>query len=176
MAMLLTKHEIYELVQKGWLVQNMLDPELQIQPAGVDLSLAKVFSLEGEGVIDFSNENRKLPEYREIPPKEGVWILEKGTYNATMNEYIKLPNDIAAIVLPRSSALVCGIEAHSALWDPGYEGRGFLHFTVTRRVKIHENARIVQMIFFRMSEESEGYNGIFKGEDLLKNKKRGGCV
>ncbi len=171
--MLLSKREILELVDKGMLVQGMLDPEVQVQPAGIDLTLAKVFELEGEGIIDFSNERRKLPKYKEIVPKDGYWMLEKGTYNATMNEYIKLPNNIAAIVLPRSSALVCGIEAHSALWDPGYEGRGFLHFTITRDVKIYENARIVQMVFFKVSGETEGYNGMFKGEDLLKRHARG---
>ncbi len=172
--MLLGKDEIMELVDEGWLVQGMLDPEVQVQPAGIDLTLAKIFRLEGEGAIDFSNAKRKLPEYVEIEPDEDdCWKLDKGTYNGTMNEYIKLPNDVAAIVLPRSSALVCGIEAHSALWDPGYEGRGFLHFTITRPVRIYRNARIVQMIFFRVSSETEGYDGVFKGEDLLKKSRRG---
>ncbi len=174
--MLLSKHEILELVDKGLLVRGMLDPDVQVQPSGVDLTVAKFFRLEGTGSLDFSNEKRTLPEYVEILPNNGVWMLEKGTYNATMNEYIKLPRDVAALVLPRSSALVCGVEAHSALWDPGYEGRGFLHFTITRRVRIYKDARLVQMVFFRLSRKSEGYTGIFKGEDLLKNKKRGGKI
>lgn len=170
--MLLAKKEILNYIKKGLLVQNLLDAEKQVQQAGVDLTVAKIFSLTGKGVIDFSNEKRQLPDYKEIPMMDGIWKLKPGLYNATMNEIIKLPKDVAALVFPRSSALVCGLEAHTALWDPGYEGRGFLHFTLQRPIEIHQNARIVQMIFLK-TEETEGYNGNYQKEDILKNRKRG---
>jgi len=175
--MLLTKKEIEEMVKKGFLVQSMISPRVQIQQCGIDLTVAKVFSFNGEGCLDFSNEKRKLPEYVEIEPKhengEEFWILEPGNYHMAMNEIINLPKDVAGLLLPRSSALVCGAELHSALWDPGYNGRSFFHVTVTRRVKIYKNARLGQMIFFKLEEETEAYNGIYKGEDILRNLKRG---
>ncbi|MCD6557621.1 MAG: deoxyuridine 5'-triphosphate nucleotidohydrolase [Candidatus Aenigmarchaeota archaeon] len=170
--MLLSKSQILEYVKNGFLVQNMIDPAVQIQQAGIDLTIGKIFRLSGQGIVDFSNEKRRLPEYEEIKPKNGKWILPRGTYNATMNEFITLPNNIVALVFPRSSALVCGIEVHTAVWDPGYRGRGVLHLNVQRDVTIYQNARIVQMIFMK-TQPTEEYNGAYKNEDLLKRGRRG---
>ncbi len=168
---LLSSKVIKRYIEKGLLVRGI--DERQIQPAGVDLTVAKVFSLKGKGAIDFSNEKRVLPEYEEIPPKNGKWDLPEGIYNITINEYVNLPRDVAALVLPRSSALVCGIEVHTALWDPGYHGRGMIYINVTRPVTIYVGARIAQMVFFRVEEPEKGYEGMYKGEDLLKFSRRG---
>lgn len=173
--MLLSDKEIKDYAAKGLLVRDMIDPNVQIQQCGVDLSVAKVFSLEGEGVLDFTNEKRKLPEYVEIPSNGDFWLLNPGTYHIAFNETIALPKDIAGLMLPRSSALVCGIVEHSALWDPGYEGRSFFHVEVSKPVKIYKNARIAQIIFLKTGE-TKGYSGIYKGEDLLKTGKRASDV
>ncbi len=171
--MLLTDREIKAMVSKGLLVRDMIDPEVQIQQAGVDLTVAKVFSLEGEGVLDFSNERRKLPKYVEVEADGEAWSLEKGLYHIAFNEKIVLPKNIAGLLLPRSSALVCGIVQHTALWDPGYEGRSFFHAEVSKPVKIFKNARLGQMIFIKLDGEATAYAGAYHGEDLLKYAKRG---
>lgn len=169
--MLLGEEEIKKHVRGGWLVRNLLD-ERQIQQCGVDLTVGKVFALEGKGVLDFSNEKRKLPSYREIAPVQDMWQLAPGMYHAAMNETIRLPNNVAGLLLPRSSALTCGIEVHSALWDPGYEGRSFIHCSLANEVELHRNARIAQMIFLKTGETG-GYSGAYKGEDILKRIQRG---
>ena len=186
--MLLADREIKDFVSRGILVKDMVDPKVQVQQCGVDLTVAKVFTLEGEGVLDFTNEKRKLPEYVKIPPTSkdaehesgnsasgtnDFWLLKPGTYHVAFNETIVLPKNIAGLLLPRSSALVCGIVQHSALWDPGYEGRSFFHVEVSKPVKLYKNARIGQMIFFRLGSETTGYSGAYQGEDLLKFAKRG---
>ncbi|KHO47647.1 MAG: hypothetical protein QT00_C0002G0306 [archaeon GW2011_AR5] len=169
--MLLTDREIRELVARGLLVRDMIDPAVQIQQCGVDLTVAKVFTLEGEGALDFTNENRKLPEYAEVKSDGDFWNLNPGTYHIAFNETIVLPKNLAGLMLPRSSALACGIVEHSALWDPGYEGRSFFHVEVSKPVKIFRNARIAQMIFFKTGE-TEGYKGVYNKEDLLKFGRR----
>lgn len=170
--MLLSSSEVREYIKQGKLVQDMLDESVQIQQAGVDLTAAKVFTFVGEGVLDFSNAKRRLPQYKEISSQkihdDEVWRLEPGTYHIAFNEKIILPNNIAALLVPRSSALVCGIVQHSALWDPGYEGRSFFHVDVSRPVVIHKNARLAQIIFFRVCEGAESYNGRYKNEDILQ--------
>ena len=41
--------------------------EEQIQQCGIDLRVWKIFKIEGEGVIDFSNEKRKATKlFRDI--------------------------------------------------------------------------------------------------------------
>ena len=170
--MLLSAKEIHDMIAAGTLVKNCIDAQKQVQQCGVDLTVGAIYTLHGEGVLDFSNEKRKLPEYKEIKPQKNAWRLKPGTYHAAMNEHIELPNNIAGLLLPRSSALTCGLEVHSALWDPGYAGRSFMHFSLTRSITLHKNARIAQMIFFRLLE-TLAYSGTFKGEDILKTRKRG---
>jgi dUTP pyrophosphatase len=138
--MLLSDREIKDYVSQGKLVQDMIDEKVQIQQAGVDLTAAKVFALEGEGIRDFTNEKRQLPRYEEIHPEGDSWL---------------------------------GIVEHTALWDPGYEGRSFLHVEVSRTVRIYKNARLAQMIFIRLAGEATPYSGVYKGEDILKFAKRG---
>ena len=171
--MLLTDKEIKDYVSRGLLVRDMIDPHVQIQQAGVDLTVANVFTLEGEGVLDFSNEKRKIPKYCEVIAEGDHWNLKPGTYHVAFNEKIILPKYIAGLLLPRSSALVCGIVQHTALWDPGFEGRSFFHVEVSRPVKIYKNARLGQMIFIKMDGEASGYQGVYQGEDLKKFAKRG---
>ncbi len=180
--MLLGKDEIKKMVSEGKLIRDLKDSDVQVQAAGVDLTVGKIFALKGEGCLDFSNEKRKLPEYIELKEKErGIdaqgasvhsWVLEPGPYNIAINETIVLPKNIAALVMPRSSTLVCGLEVHTAVWDPGYEGRGFLYINASRQVEVYKNARIAQIIFFKVEGKS-GYSGIFKGEDVLEKGKRG---
>lgn len=172
-SMLLTDKEIKSHIAKGLLVQDMVDPKVQIQQCGVDLTVSKVFTLEGEGVLDFTNEKRKLPEYKEIKSTGEFWLLKPGTYNIAFNEKIILPRNIAGMLLPRSSALVCGVVQHTALWDPGYEGRSFFHIEISRPVKLYKNARLAQMIFLRLSGEASTYKGTYQGEDLKKFARRG---
>ena len=175
--MLLTDKEIRALVENGMLVQDMIDSNVQIQQCGVDLTVARVFTLEGEGVLDFSNKKRRLPNYREVPHgndgEEDFWLLHTGVYHIAFNEKIVLPKDVAGFIFPRSSALVCGIVEHTAVWDPGYEGRAFFHAEVSRPVKLYKNARLGQMVFLRLSGEASAYSGIYKGEDILKFARRG---
>ncbi len=171
--MLLSDKEIRALVEKGLLVQDMIDPQVQIQQCGVDLTVASVFIMEGEGVLDFDNTKRQIPKYKEVPVSNDHWFLQPGVYHIAFNEKIVLPKNIAGLMFPRSSALTCGIVEHTAVWDPGYEGRSFFHAEVSRPVKIFRNARLGQMIFLRLSVDSHGYSGIYKGEDLVKFAKRG---
>jgi dUTP pyrophosphatase len=171
--MLMTTDDIKEHVEKGLLVQDMVNKDQQIQQCGVDLTVGKVFTLEGKGVLDFTNEKRKLPEYKEITSDNDVWNLSPGIYHFAMNEKIVIPKSVAGLLLPRSSALTCGLEVHTAVWDPGYEGRSFMHVNLTKEIEIHKNAKVAQMIFFNLGRETSAYDGKYKSEDILKFAKRG---
>ncbi|MBI4163074.1 MAG: deoxyuridine 5'-triphosphate nucleotidohydrolase [Candidatus Aenigmarchaeota archaeon] len=170
--MILGKDEIKKMISDGKLVKNIINTDVQTQAAGIDLTVGKIFSLNGTGILDFTNEKRKLPEYQEAELKENKWVLEPGPYNVAINEFILLPKNIMALVFPRSSAVACGLTVNTAVWDPGYEGRGILYINASRKVELYKNARFAQMIFLRVEGESE-YKGIFKGEDVLEKGKRG---
>ena len=170
--MILGRREILKRTEQGQLVSHLLSKK-QIQQAGVDLTVGKIYELTGNGALDFDNTKRLLCSYSEIPLKGEFWELETGVYHCAMNERISIPLDLCGLLLPRSSALACGMEIHSALWDPGYEGRSFIHTVVTKKVRIYRNARIAQMVFLPVLGEATAYSGKYLGEDVLNMGRRG---
>ncbi len=136
----------------------------QVQPAGVDLTVSEVERLVEPGEIDFSNENRKIPEGEKLVFDEKI-PLEPGVYRIRYGETVRIPEDCIGILLPRSSLLRMGATVFGALWDPGYEGRGqgLLQVFNPHRIVLHRNARVAQLIFIRGSASGR-YGGRYQGE------------
>lgn len=153
------------------------DSALQRQPAGFDLTLQRAARFRGTAELDFSNQRRRLPETDDLPWQgdaarndacnEGTISLAPGGYLVTYNEQITVPEDCAGLVLPRSSLMRCGATLHSALWDPGYSGRGQGLLTVYHGLTLHRNARIGQFVLIALDQTAqELYQGQYQGENL----------
>jgi dUTP pyrophosphatase len=86
----------------------------------------------------------------------------------TYNEIVHLPKDIMALGRPRSSLLRCGVTVGTAVWDAGYEGRSQSLLVVYNKLgfRVQQNARVTQLVFLTLTGESEGYNGIYQGENI----------
>jgi dUTP pyrophosphatase len=144
-------------------------PELQRQPAGFDLTLRSLARFRGVGRLDLSNAQRYLPDVEDITwPADGasIWLVPGG-YLATYNEEIAVPPDCAGLVVPRSSLMRCGATLHSALWDPGYRGRGQGLLTVYSPLELLPDARIGQFILLRLEQAASSlYSGAYQGENL----------
>jgi dUTP pyrophosphatase len=151
------------------LVEQMIDPAVQIQPNGVEMTLQSVHTLQGLCSIAFDNSERRLPDTESLEFDDDGWLhLGVGIYKIIYNEIVNIPDGIAAIARPRSSLLRCGVALETAVWDAGYSGRSesllVVHNPAGFRVK--RNARVVQLIFFRLtSDVSEGYSGIYQNEN-----------
>lgn len=163
--MALPKHK---LIQKN-VVKGVLGEE-QFQPAGVDLTVSKVFEFAGDGRIDYDNSERKISDVKELSFDEDGYVhLKKGAYKIRYNEIVSIPIDAVAWVLPRSSLLRCGASLESAVWDPGYEGRGESLLVIHNEhgLKLKKNGKIGQMVFIQLVEEAkEGYKGKYQGENI----------
>jgi dUTP pyrophosphatase len=159
--MILPKHSLLSLVS-GHIGDS------QFQPAGVDVTLKNVLSFSCAGNIDFDNSERKISETEEVP-FEGGWVqLPSGSYKVIFNEYVKIPQDAAAVCFPRSSLLRSGITLECAVWDPGYEGRSeaLLVISNPHGARLKKNAKIGQLVFIRLHEPArESYQGVYKGEN-----------
>jgi dUTP pyrophosphatase len=152
------------------------DAGLQRQPAGFDLTVAQVSRFTGPAALGFDNQLRELPPYEELPWKptvagsgvalpESVW-LEREAYLVTYNELVSVPPDCAGLVLPRSSLMRCGATLHSALWDPGYSGRGQGLLTLYNELRLYRDARIGQFVLIALeSAAAELYSGRYQGEN-----------
>ncbi len=163
----LSAPEIKERILKDGLIRDYIDLETQLQPNGFDCTLRKVARLKGCGRVDFDNSKRELPDLEWVDFKEWVY-LPKGVYRAQLNEVVKLGRDIMAIARPRSTLVRCGANILTAVWDAGYEGRSEVGIVVHNEAGIwlSRNARIVQLVFIKLTSETEEYSGIYKGENI----------
>ena len=167
---MLSKKELIEQLNKQpSMVEQMIDVSVQIQPNGIEMTLQSVHKLQGTGSIAFDNSERRLPGIKSLEFDQDGWLdLEPGIYKIIYNEVVNIPHNIAAIARARSSLLRCGVVLETAVWDAGYRGRSesllIVHNPLGFRIK--RNARIVQLIFFRLtSPVAEGYSGIYLNEN-----------
>ncbi len=168
---MLSHDELLSLLNKTPpLVEHMIDPEVQVQPNGIELTLQHVEILESSGSVAFDNSERKLPLTKAMDFDDVGWLhLPKGSYKIVFNEIVNIPKNIAAIAKPRSSLLRCGATVETAVWDAGYSGRSesFLVVYNEKGFKVKKNARVLQLLFFRLNEEvHKGYSGIYHNENV----------
>ena len=73
-----------------------------------------------------------------------------------------------ALGAPRSSLLRCGVTVHMAVWDAGYSGRSQSLLVVfnPQGFRCERNARVAQLVFMELANETEGYRGIYQGENI----------
>lgn len=127
----------------------------QLDCAGVKLTLCEAYDLSGAGEI--LSESKSIPQYLKIEPDQrGVFNLKRGAYVIRYCEYVKIPEDSMALAIPRSSLLRSGVTVFTAVWDPGYEGRGYGLMLVLNKygVKIGVGAQIAQLIYIKLVEKS----------------------
>ena len=164
---MLNSEAIRRLIQEKQLITGYIDLEKQLQPSGFDLSLSKVLAYEGGGSVDFSNEERVIAETRPLKPDgEGWYSLGQGCYMLVYNEVVKMPLDVVAIARSRSTMLRNGASMETAVWDPGYQGRSssLLVVHTPHGIRLKQDARVAQLVFFTTGEVEEGYSGIYQNE------------
>ncbi len=140
----------------------------QFQPCGIDITMKEVYSFREAGLIDFDNKERRISAVEPVPFESDRVSLKPGAYKVIFNEYVRIPNDVAGLCLPRSSLLRCGITLECAVWDPGYEGRSEALLIVRNEhgAVLKKGAKIGQMVFIRLAEGAKSlYEGKYKGEN-----------
>jgi len=156
--------EILRLIkQKQPLVENV--DEKNIQPSGVDLRVKCVYRLKNGGYLGI--ENRKNPDVEVVTKGNDEKIVLKPNEFVLVEtmERVNMPNNLSAIVLPRSSLFRCGVSLHTAVVDPGYIG------TLTFGMKnlsnfpfeIEIGSKIGQIVFEEVRGNVKLYNGKYQG-------------
>ncbi|MBI4331520.1 MAG: deoxyuridine 5'-triphosphate nucleotidohydrolase [Chloroflexi bacterium] len=151
------------------LLEGLVNLDEQLQPNGVDLTVRDVSVFSTPGRVGRSNKERVLSTVNPLAfNKLGFINLSLGEYLITFNEIVHLPLDIMALAKPRSSLLRCGVTIHNAVWDAGYEGRSQALMVVYNKggFELEKNARVLQLVFFRLTRPGEGYRGVFQGENV----------
>jgi dUTP pyrophosphatase len=166
----LSGNDIRRLIKQAPpLVEGWVDLDAQVQANGFDLTLRDVAVMESAGQIAVDNSQRVVPAVSPLAFDANDSIdLVAGMYIITYNEVVHLPKNIMALGRPRSSLLRCGVNVGTAVWDAGYEGRSQSLLVVYnyRGFRMQRNARITQLVFLTLTGESEGYNGVYQGENI----------
>ncbi|MFH1835753.1 MAG: hypothetical protein ABH851_06160, partial [Methanobacteriota archaeon] len=115
--MILARSEIKKRVGSDGLISDYSDDCLE--SCGYDLRFKKAYKIESDSFMGVSE--RKTPEVAEIlvdpiviKPKEYILI-------ETL-EAVKMPDDLMARILPRSSIFRMGCILATAVVDPGFQG------------------------------------------------------
>ncbi len=170
MTAVLSRQDIHRLLQQEPpLVESYIDLETQLQPNGFDLTLREIALPQTSGQIAASDSQRVISGLSPLVfDGLGFIDLPPAPYIITYNEIVHLPNDVMALARPRSSLLRCGVSVGTAVWDAGYSGRSQSLMVVhnPQGFRLQKNARIVQLVFFQLTGETEGYHGAYQGENI----------
>lgn len=166
---MLNKEEIRQLIKGQNLIEGYMNLDKQLTPNGFDLTVGKIFDFDSEGALDFSNNERVVPQGKEIlaqkqslEDKYGWWYLKPRAYKIRTNETVNIPNNLVALAFSRTSLLRMGVFTQNGVWDAGFQGKSEFILAVQNPngIKIKENARVIQLVFLRV-EQTEGYDGIY---------------
>jgi len=170
MVAILSRQDIYRLLQQQPpLIEGCINLEEQVQSNGIDLTLREVALLQSSGKIAVSDSQRLVSDLAPLV-FDGLGFIDlvPGAYIITYNEIVHLPKNIMALARPRSSLLRCGVTVNTAVWDAGYSGRSQSLMVVynPQGLRLQRNARIVQLVFLWLTQETEGYRGAYLGENI----------
>jgi len=151
------------------LIEGYLNLDEQVQPNGFEITLREVAALETPGRVTTSNKDRVVSQLKSLPfDIDGNLSLKPGSYMITYNEIVHIPKNVMALGRPRSSLLRCGVNVGLAVWDAGYEGRSqsLLMIYNPQGFTVQKNARVAQLVFLTLTGETDGYKGIYQGENI----------
>jgi dUTP pyrophosphatase len=135
----------------------------QVQPNGVDLTLADVLEQRSPGRV--GRDGKRVGERRALDPAGDppTYDLPPGGYVVQYAETISVPEGHVGFLYPRSTLLRNSCMLNTAVWDAGYEGRGEGLLQVHHRVEIEAGARVAQFVLAE-ADHDDTYDGSYQGE------------
>jgi dCTP deaminase len=171
--MILSDREIRRRLDEGDLaIEPLADPELQVQPASVDLRLGREFLEFQHTNIPYihPDSDAEIAEYVDetVVEEGGEFVLHPGDFVlGTTVERVAIPDDLIAHVEGRSSLgrLAVVIHATAGLCDPGYRGQITLELSNlgAAPVALSPGMRISQVTFTELTSPAERPYGADRG-------------
>jgi deoxycytidine triphosphate deaminase len=169
--------ELLQLVKDQKLVEGLCERELtNPEGAGFDLRIGELYEISGEGFMGL--EERSTPEMKLIAKfKEGEVLkveLSPRTYYAMKTiESVNMPDDLLAIMTPRSTLFRSGVYIFGGQTPPGYKGgltMGICNFR-DEKFQLEMGSRVVHIMFSEVKGESNLYRGQWQGGRVTTDKK-----
>ena len=124
-------------------------------------------SFDQQSNFDAVQALRKLKIHPD-DPREFYYLDPDAAYIIEYGEEIEIPDEHVGRIYPRSRLMRSGGMLFTALWDPGYRGRGEGHLLVTNPsgMVLEKGMRIGQMVFESTEALDQSYDGTHQGENL----------
>ncbi|MEM8607006.1 MAG: dCTP deaminase [Myxococcota bacterium] len=171
--MILSDSDILKRLNQGDLVVDpLLDRDLQVQPASVDLRLSSEFIVYRAAQVAFLDPRR--PETLQSNTErihvvdDEPFILHPGQFalGSTL-ERVEIPADLVARVDGRSSLgrLAVVVHATAGFIDPGFSGQITLELSNIGPipVRLYPGMRVAQIVLYRMTSPAERPYGRDRG-------------
>ena len=119
-------------------------------------------------------DGKDIDKYEEVDiyfnNNKKCFVLPNGVYSLEFDQSINLDNKHSGIIIGRSTINRCGCLIRSSWFDTGFScdtSGATLYVLGDNIVEIEEHSRLAQLIVFE-TEESEEYNGSYKGQNDIK--------
>lgn len=180
---ILTKKQILERIANKEIGFAPALDEFQIQSHAIDLRLGYTFLLpkrwhltdKGREALNIDHLHEDRPDYFDVIEleKEQTFELLPGEYIlASTLETIGIPNDLMAILYPRSSTNRKGLSVDlTGIVDSGYKGQLAIPIrnnTDSQTIKLYPGERFCQIVFERLDEPAEIKESRYHQKDIIE--------
>jgi len=180
---ILTKNQILERVAKNDIAFKPNLDQFQVQAHAVDMRLGYTFLLpkswhltpKGREALRIDHFDKNKQDYFDvIELEEGqTFELLPGEYVlASTLESVKIPNDLMAVLYPRSSTNRKGLSVDlTGIVDSGYEGQLVIpvrNNTSSQAVKLYPGERFCQIVFERLDEPVVAEKSRYHMKDIVE--------
>jgi len=175
--MVLGIEELHRLVKERQLVSNLSQRELESpEGAGFDLRIGELYEVAGQGLLGVTE--RETPEMKLVAKYEGgktteIQLKPNVYYILKTVEEVSMPEDLLAIMTPRSTLFRSGVYVFGGQVPPGYKGglnMGIYNYRDTD-FRLEMGARVVHIMFFEVKGKGNLYRGQWQGGRTTTNKK-----
>lgn len=175
--MILGAKKLLELVREKNLVKNLASRELENpEGAGFDLRIGELYEVSGQGFLGV--QERETPEMKLVSKyEEGktqeVFLKPSVYYLMKTVEDVAMPEDLLAVMTPRSTLFRSGVYVFGGQVPPGYQGglnMGICNFR-KEDFRLEMGSRVVHIMFFQVEGESNLYRGQWQGGRVTTENK-----
>jgi deoxycytidine triphosphate deaminase len=161
-------------IEQGWIthpacqsLEDWHDLKL-INPNAIDFTLDRLFTVDAGTSATITESQRTFRDTPEIECNDdGLWELSPNqVYDGLSNMRVEVPNNVACMLVNRSTFNRCGVHLNSGLYDSFFSGN--IGFTLTNRsgpLFTKPGTRVGQIIFVSSDASGQQYTGIYNGAE-----------
>ncbi|MFM2357602.1 MAG: hypothetical protein RJA61_339 [Candidatus Parcubacteria bacterium] len=180
---IITKKQILERIQSGSITFSPNLDTFQLQAHAVDLRLGFTFlipkrwhmTIKGREALNmdhFSKEKAAYYDVIELEQGQHFELLPGEYVSVNTLESVKIPDDLMAILYPRSSTNRKGLSVDlTGIVDSGYEGQltvPIRNNTSSQIIKLYPGERFCQLVFEELNQKIEIQKSRYHKKDIIE--------